>query len=91
MKSDLRSVIINVARFLDKALTEEQIEKLLVHLDFDSMKDNSAVNYEAIYRGTSFKQMRKGIVGDHKNMMSEDIIKEFDEWIAKNDPGIFTN
>ena len=26
--------------------------------------------------------VRKGIVGDHKNEMSEEIIKRFDEWMA---------
>ena len=26
--------------------------------------------------------IRKGIVGDHKNVMSDETIKRFDEWIA---------
>ena len=26
--------------------------------------------------------VRKGIVGDHKNAMSEELIKRFDEWMA---------
>ena len=26
--------------------------------------------------------IRKGIVGDHKNVMDEETIKKFDEWIA---------
>lgn len=90
MKADLRSVILKVAAFLDKTLTEDQIEKLLVHLDFDSMKDNMAVNYELI-KSSSIKHMRKGIVGDYKNVMSNETIKEFDEWISKNDPGLYVD
>lgn len=93
MKSDLRSVILKVAAFLNKTLTNDQIEKLLQHLDFDSMKDNVAVNYENfdISTASSIKHMRKGIVGDYKNLMSFEIIEEFDEWIANNDRGIFDN
>lgn len=89
MQSDLRSVILQVASFLDKTVTEDQIEKLLAHLNFESMKNNDAVNYEAFYRDNPIKHMRKGIVGDHKSIMSEEIIKEFDEWIDRNDPGLF--
>lgn len=91
MKTDLRSVIIKVASFLDKSLTDQQIDDLLQHLDFDCMKNNVAVNYEPFFQDSNFKQMRKGIVGDYVNVMSDEIIRKFNEWITKNDPGIFNN
>lgn len=40
MKKDLRSVVLKVAKFLDKTLSDDEIEKLLDHLNFNSMKNN---------------------------------------------------
>ncbi|KAJ3621882.1 hypothetical protein MTP99_002433 [Tenebrio molitor] len=45
MKSDLGGVIRRVSQFLQKTLTDEQIEVLVHHLDFESLKNNPAVNY----------------------------------------------
>lgn len=91
MKKDLRSVINKVANFLEKSLTDEQLDKMLKHLTFESMRENSSCNYE-FGLGTFFhsgKFMRKGIVGDYKNLMSDELVQQFEEWISKNDKGLF--
>jgi hypothetical protein len=93
MKHDLRKVIRQVSLFLERPLTDEQVEILNQHLTFDKMKQNPAVNYEELF--APFKKnrkigeeeekfMRKGIVGDYKNAMSADMIRTFDEWIERN-------
>lgn len=95
MKADLASVIREVAKFLEKELTEEQIEILAKHLSFESMKKNNAVNGE-----DSLEYLRKnnlvnvdgsfiraGKVGKYKEELSPEIIKQFDAWIKKNIAG----
>ena len=44
MKKDLRSVISRVSNFLDAALTVDQVEKLVDHLDIKNFRKNPAVN-----------------------------------------------
>lgn len=89
MKNDLQSTVKQVAKFLNKSVTKDQLEKLLAHLNFDSMKNNDSVNYETM-GNSNVKFIRKGIVGDYKNLMSTETIEKFDEWILRNDQGLFT-
>ncbi|XP_068896625.1 luciferin sulfotransferase-like [Tenebrio molitor] len=89
MKSDLGGVIRRVSQFLHKSLTDEQIKILSHHLDFESMKKNPAVNYEAFYEPLrklrpEGRFIRKGTVGDHKTIMSLDMQKKFDDWIESS-------
>ena len=44
MKKDLRGVISRVSNFLDAALTVDQVEKLVDHLDIKNFRKNPAVN-----------------------------------------------
>jgi len=95
MKQDLPSVIRIVSKFLNKSLTEEEIQGLAEHLSFDSMKKNKAVNADEgielrkknnlAYEDGSF--IRSGTVGKYKEELSPEIIKEFDTWIKKNIDG----
>lgn len=90
MKKDLKSIAETVAAFLNKKIPDEQMEKLLEHLSFNSMKKNSSVNYEStMLRNENVADehkdfVRKGIVGDHKNYMTPELIERFDDWIEKN-------
>jgi hypothetical protein len=82
MKSDLGGVIRRVSQFLQKPLTDEQIEVLIHHLDFESLKKNPAVNYKPLEHEHLCKLrakslfVRKGTVGDYKTIMSLDMQKE---------------
>ncbi|KAF2888446.1 hypothetical protein ILUMI_17727 [Ignelater luminosus] len=95
MKANLPAVIKRIAKFLEKKLTEEQIELLTKHLSFESMKNNRAVNFESsleklrksnlMVRDGAF--IRSGVVGKYKEELSPETIKRFDEWIKKNVAG----
>jgi hypothetical protein len=80
------------ADFLGKELSEEQVELLIKHLSFASMKNNPSVNYEAaieINRRFNLTPadghfMRSGQVGNYKEAMSPELIEEFDRWTQEN-------
>lgn len=90
MKTNLKSVVIEVAKFLNKIIPDNEIDKLLEHLSFDSMQNNPNVHlkYKEAEDGTLAQSeaqfIRKGIVGEHKSVMTPDVIAQFDNWIAKN-------
>lgn len=91
MKKDLKSVIIKVAKFLDKKLNDDEIDELMEHLSFDSMRKNDAVNNRKVFnpeKKNKFPFIRQGIVGGYKNEMSSEMIKNFDEWIMENNKGL---
>ena len=46
MKKDLPAVIRRTASFLDKNITEPDVQRLADHLNFNNMKNNKAVNKE---------------------------------------------
>lgn len=89
MKHDLPTVVRRTAKFLNKTMSDEQVDKLCDHLSFNNMKTNRAVNLEAILEksygksyleGTDLRFIRKGMIGDWKNYMSDDLSRRFDEW-----------
>lgn len=84
---DLPKVISQVATFLEKPLTSDQVSKLADHLSFENMKTNPMVNVEMkpswwlhLSRGQRIPFMRKGVVGSFKETMSLEMVQEFDEW-----------
>ena len=90
MKRDLRKVIERVAKFLDKELSENDIQMLLNHLDFNNFKNNPAVNNEvwksfglATQEG-SF--IRKGEVGGWKKEMEDhpEIVEKLSNWVDES-------
>lgn len=61
----LRGEIEKVAKFLDKNLTDQQLDQLRVHLHIDNLSKNRSVNYElgrelGLLQGDG-KFIRKGI------------------------------
>ncbi|KAF2890732.1 hypothetical protein ILUMI_15441 [Ignelater luminosus] len=92
MKDDLPAMIKKVATFLGKTFTEEEIQKLSEHLNFESMKKNPAVNHEEIfkilrksgYTTSNHSFLRSGKVGAFKSKLSPDMIKEFQTWSEEN-------
>lgn len=87
MKSDLPTMIKKTAAFLDKILTNDQVEALAQHLSFNSMKSNPAVNYEEhIILNKQMKLInvdgefiRSGKVDQWKEEMPGIVIEEFDK------------
>lgn len=89
MKRDLKSVINLVAEFLEKTLSDVDIEKLIDHLSFDSMKNNKSLNLqdEITFVKNIFKNdtgdlsfIRSGKVGGYKANMSNETMQQFDKW-----------
>lgn len=80
-------MIKKTAAFLDKILTNDQVEALAQHLSFDSMKSNPAVNYEEhIILNKRMKLInvdgefiRSGKVDQWKEEMPDSVVQEFDE------------
>ncbi|KAF5271008.1 hypothetical protein FQR65_LT05358 [Abscondita terminalis] len=77
LKCNLPAVIEEVASFLDKKLSNDQIQELCHHLSFDNLKKSKGYNMEFMVKGEINPFMRKGQIGDHKNMMSEEVVAEF--------------
>jgi hypothetical protein len=69
MKDDLPKQIRRVADYLDFQLDPEQMEKVVEHCTFDSMKNNKMANRDKVWLFDQkiSKFMRKGQVGDWKN------------------------
>ncbi len=68
MKEDIRGVIKKIAKFLDKDLSVETVEKIIEHTSFEKMKVNPMVNKSEIMDNF----MRKGVIGDWVNYMNKD-------------------
>jgi len=94
MKKDLKSVIRKVSTFLQKQLTEDQVDILNGHLQFDSMKDNPAVNKQAVIDGLGKatgipgigdgKFMNKGKAGGWRSKLTEQQIETIKAWEQKH-------
>ena len=87
MKRDLDSVIRKVCEFLEVSLNEEQISKLIDHLDIKNFRNNTAINME-IGKDLGFFSregnfIRKGQVGGWKEEFAEypELEEEFNNWI----------
>uniref|UniRef100_A0A182W219 Sulfotransferase domain-containing protein n=1 Tax=Anopheles minimus TaxID=112268 RepID=A0A182W219_9DIPT len=97
MKRDLRNVLPRVCDFFGKAYTDNQLDALTVHLSFDEMKKNPSTNNDQMVRsamkmndreGEQFEFMRKGIVGDFRNELSQEYIEKFDKFIEQQLAGM---
>ncbi|XP_053670280.1 luciferin sulfotransferase-like [Anopheles nili] len=92
MKRDLRNVLTKVCQFFQKSYSDTQLDALALHLSFDQMKKNPSTNNDQMVRGAmkmngregeKFEFMRKGIVGDYKNELSEEYISKLNQFIEQ--------
>lgn len=89
MKKNQHDIIIKMAEFLGKTVTEEQIKELEAHLEFSKMAANPAINLQQILTqdnddDPNVKFIRKGKIGDWRNYMDDELSRKFDEWTNKN-------
>lgn len=93
IRKDLEPAIRLVASFLQKELTEEQIEKLKKHLSFDSMKKNKSVNFERLgqlharFKLSTAENQGTFLRLDYNASIAPEFIKKFDAWTVENTKG----
>ncbi|XP_018573037.1 sulfotransferase 4A1-like [Anoplophora glabripennis] len=96
MVADTRGVLKQIADFMGKPLSEEDISALEEFVSFKNMRVNRACNTDPLleaknrqeyFKKTGIHFIRKGKVGDWKNYMSPEIARRFDEYIEKHTEG----
>ncbi|KAJ8959745.1 hypothetical protein NQ314_006173 [Rhamnusium bicolor] len=85
---EMRQTIIKVANFLERALTEDQIEKLVDYLSIEKFKKNKSVNCEHLndlgIASNEVTFIRSGKSGGWRKYFVGDLEREADEWIKEN-------
>ncbi|XP_014215952.1 sulfotransferase family cytosolic 1B member 1-like [Copidosoma floridanum] len=88
LQENLRDVIERVAKFLGKAYSMEQVDRLVDHLSIDNFRKNLMVNTQelkdcGIVRKES-EFVRRGVSGGWKDYFTDELEIEADEWIEKS-------
>ncbi|XP_069582746.1 amine sulfotransferase-like [Ranitomeya imitator] len=83
MVKDLRSAVLKICKFVDKSLDEKAVDIVVEKATFRSMKDDPDANY-AFYPAELIEAsengfLRKGVVGDWKNIMTVAQSEMFDK------------
>ncbi|XP_047465877.1 sulfotransferase 2A1-like [Mugil cephalus] len=82
MITDLKDSVSRISRFLEKPLDADIVEKIADRCLFKNMKQNNMSNYSAVpeeFMGQAkLDFLRKGIVGDWKNLLTDAEVELFD-------------
>ena len=83
-----------MAKFLNKGITNDEIEKLKDHLNLENMKNSEAVTFKEWFGENVSSQMPfpKDAVYDflnRRNSMRSDLYSDFIQWIEENSPNSF--
>ncbi|XP_075801826.1 amine sulfotransferase-like isoform X1 [Microtus pennsylvanicus] len=90
MKKDLRGSVLKICSFLEKELSEEDVDAVVRQATFQNMKSDPRANYEDIIKkeiGTRNDQgtfLRKGTIGDWKHHLTVDQNERFDRIFNRN-------
>ncbi|KAG8434048.1 hypothetical protein GDO86_012423 [Hymenochirus boettgeri] len=83
LQQDLRGSVVRICKFLGKELNDEEIDSVVKHSTFDTMKENKMCNGDVTQAHILDKSkgtlMRKGISGDWKNHLTVAQSEYFDK------------
>lgn len=84
MKKNLKEAVTQLANFLGKQLSDDQINSIVQHCSFKEMSKNKSTNWsefrsKGLIDENVSKFMRKGEVGDWKNHFTVSQNEAFDE------------
>jgi len=82
MQKDARGEIAKIATYLDLLVTEELLDKVVLHSSFDSMKQQAAAK-----GGDAGGHLRKGKSGDWRNHFSDEMLAEYRAHYAREMAG----
>ncbi|OCT80324.1 amine sulfotransferase [Xenopus laevis] len=95
MKKDLRSAVLKISKFVEKELEEREVDTIVEKATFQNMKKDPLANYTHV--STDHLDMgkgsflRKGTVGDWKNLMTVAQNEKFDTFYHEQMRGIPIN
>ncbi|NWI20550.1 ST3A1 sulfotransferase, partial [Crypturellus soui] len=87
MKKDLQSAVLKICNFLGRKLSEKEVESVVRQATFENMKKDPRANYEKlpgyIKEDKQSHFLRKGTIGDWKNIMTVAQSERVDEVLKK--------
>ncbi|XP_041509208.1 amine sulfotransferase-like [Microtus oregoni] len=90
MKKDLRGSVLKICNFLEKELSEEDVDAVVRQATFQNMKSDPRANYahkqklKNWTRNNQGKFLRKGTIGDWKHHLTVDQNERFDRIFNRN-------
>ncbi|KAL0894133.1 hypothetical protein ABMA27_014170 [Loxostege sticticalis] len=85
---DLPEAVRRVAKFLNKPVNDEQLERLCNHLNFHNFKNNKSVNNEPMrefgFLAENESFIRKGKAGGWRDYFDEKMAAQAQRWIDDN-------